>query len=171
MAAFVLGGQVFTRILQGKIHWRNFLDQLKLVGPRSLGVALLTAGFVGMVFTIQVRLPLSTNCWGQLGIAGCACQVLEVFASNVEGAVRHVVIHPSIHLTTCLKMSWRVIVTRQAVHACQGILVQVSRHKQHMQSYSGCTRLRLAGIHAELRLQLAGLCLQLAELSLLNCAC
>jgi hypothetical protein len=25
-----------------------------MVGPRSLGVALLTAGFVGMVFTIQV---------------------------------------------------------------------------------------------------------------------
>jgi len=29
------------------------VEQLKLVGPRSLGVALLTAGFVGMVFTIQ----------------------------------------------------------------------------------------------------------------------
>jgi ABC-type transporter Mla maintaining outer membrane lipid asymmetry permease subunit MlaE len=33
---------------------KNTLEQLKLVGPRSLGVALLTAGFVGMVFTIQV---------------------------------------------------------------------------------------------------------------------
>jgi hypothetical protein len=39
----------------GKIHWKNTADQLKLVGPSSLGVALLTAGFVGMVFTIQVR--------------------------------------------------------------------------------------------------------------------
>lgn len=39
----------------GKIHVRNTVEQLKLVGPRSLGVALLTAGFVGMVFTIQVR--------------------------------------------------------------------------------------------------------------------
>ena len=38
----------------GKIHWRNTFEQLKLVGPRSMGVALLTAGFVGMVFTIQV---------------------------------------------------------------------------------------------------------------------
>ena len=37
----------------GKIHVRNTVEQLKLVGPRSLGVALLTAGFVGMVFTIQ----------------------------------------------------------------------------------------------------------------------
>lgn len=39
----------------GKVHWRNTRDQLQLVGPKSLGVALLTAGFVGMVFTIQVR--------------------------------------------------------------------------------------------------------------------
>lgn len=39
----------------GKIHWRNTREQLSLVGPRSLGVALLTASFVGMVFTIQVR--------------------------------------------------------------------------------------------------------------------
>ena len=38
----------------GKIHWRNTYEQLKLVGPKSMGVALLTAGFVGMVFTIQV---------------------------------------------------------------------------------------------------------------------
>jgi ABC-type transporter Mla maintaining outer membrane lipid asymmetry permease subunit MlaE len=41
-------------LLPGKIHWRNTRDQLQLVGPKSLGVALLTAGFVGMVFTIQV---------------------------------------------------------------------------------------------------------------------
>ena len=36
------------------MHWRNTADQLRLVGPRSLGVSLLTASFVGMVFTIQV---------------------------------------------------------------------------------------------------------------------
>ncbi len=29
------------------------MEQLRLVGPKSLGVALLTSGFVGMVFTIQ----------------------------------------------------------------------------------------------------------------------
>jgi len=48
--------------LPGKVHWRNTRDQLQLVGPKSLGVALLTAGFVGMVFTIQVSpacLPLA----------------------------------------------------------------------------------------------------------------
>ena len=43
----------------GKIHLRNTVEQLKLVGPRSLGVALLTAGFVGMVFTIQARPDLA----------------------------------------------------------------------------------------------------------------
>jgi ABC-type transporter Mla maintaining outer membrane lipid asymmetry permease subunit MlaE len=42
----------------GNIHWRNTAEQLRLVGPASLGVSLLTAGFVGMVFTIQVRLHL-----------------------------------------------------------------------------------------------------------------
>ena len=55
MACLILSGQVLVRILKGKVHVKNTLDQLKLVGPRSLGVALLTAGFVGMVFTIQVR--------------------------------------------------------------------------------------------------------------------
>lgn len=37
----------------GKVHWKNTLEQLSMVGPRSLGVCLLTAAFVGMVFTIQ----------------------------------------------------------------------------------------------------------------------
>lgn len=57
IAACILAGQVIIRICTGRVHWKNTLDQLKLVGPRSLGVALLTAGFVGMVFTIQVRVP------------------------------------------------------------------------------------------------------------------
>ncbi len=51
----------------GKIHVRNTIEQLKLVGPRSMGVSLLTAGFVGMVFTIQVPCLVSTP------LAGCAC--------------------------------------------------------------------------------------------------
>lgn len=37
----------------GKVHWRNTLEQLNIVGPKSLGVCLLTAAFIGMVFTIQ----------------------------------------------------------------------------------------------------------------------
>ncbi len=38
----------------GKIHRRNTLDQMAFVGPESLLVAMLTAVFVGMVFTVQV---------------------------------------------------------------------------------------------------------------------
>lgn len=41
---------LFTR----KVHRRNTLDQMVAVGPESLLIALITAGFVGMVFTIQV---------------------------------------------------------------------------------------------------------------------
>lgn len=54
LAAIFLGGQVIFHLLAGKIHRRNTLDQLAVVGPESLLIALLTASFVGMVFTIQV---------------------------------------------------------------------------------------------------------------------
>lgn len=54
-ALTVLHTLIHSAILAaGQIHWKNTAEQLKLVGPKSLGVALLTAGFVGMVFTIQV---------------------------------------------------------------------------------------------------------------------
>jgi phospholipid/cholesterol/gamma-HCH transport system permease protein len=53
-AAFLLGGQVLVHILQGKINRRNTFEQMSIVGPESLLVAMLTAVFVGMVFTIQV---------------------------------------------------------------------------------------------------------------------
>lgn len=43
-----------VHLLAGKIHRRNTLEQMALVGPESLVIALVTAGFVGMVFTIQV---------------------------------------------------------------------------------------------------------------------
>lgn len=74
VACLVLGGQVITRICKGKIHWRNTRDQLMLVGPKSLGVALLTAGFVGMVFTIQfvrefAKLGLTRSVGGVLALA------------------------------------------------------------------------------------------------------
>ncbi|NJK50285.1 MlaE family lipid ABC transporter permease subunit [Candidatus Gracilibacteria bacterium] len=54
IAAGFLGGQVFLHLLRAKIHRRNTLDQMSIVGPESLTIALLTAAFVGMVFTIQV---------------------------------------------------------------------------------------------------------------------
>lgn len=54
LAAAFLGGQVIVHLLQGKIHQRNTLDQMAMVGPESLVIAMITAGFVGAVFTIQV---------------------------------------------------------------------------------------------------------------------
>ncbi|MEB3310691.1 MAG: MlaE family lipid ABC transporter permease subunit [Snowella sp.] len=54
LAAGLLGGQVFLHVLQGRVHRRNTLEQMSVVGPESLSIALVTAGFVGMVFTIQV---------------------------------------------------------------------------------------------------------------------
>ncbi|ASC73937.1 putative ABC transporter permease protein [Halomicronema hongdechloris C2206] len=41
-------------LLSRPIHRRNSLEQMAVVGPESLLIALLTASFVGMVFTIQV---------------------------------------------------------------------------------------------------------------------
>ncbi|UKO96596.1 MULTISPECIES: MlaE family lipid ABC transporter permease subunit [Nostocaceae] len=54
LAAIFLGGQAMVHLLRGKIHWRNTKEQMAAVGPDSLFIALLTAVFVGAVFTIQV---------------------------------------------------------------------------------------------------------------------
>ena len=54
LAAVFLAGQVVIHLMQGKIHRRNTIEQMKVVGPDSLTIALVTSTFVGMVFTIQV---------------------------------------------------------------------------------------------------------------------
>ena len=54
LAALFLTGQVVVHLLQGKINRRNTIEQMAIVGPDSLTIALITAAFVGMVFTIQV---------------------------------------------------------------------------------------------------------------------
>ena len=54
LSALFLLGQVIVHILQGKINRRNTLEQMSIVGPDSLAIALVTAVFVGAVFTIQV---------------------------------------------------------------------------------------------------------------------
>ncbi|NES76580.1 MAG: MlaE family lipid ABC transporter permease subunit [Okeania sp. SIO1H4] len=58
LAAAYLAGQVFFHVLKGKIHRRNTVEQMAIVGPESLLIVLLTASFVGMVFTIQVAREL-----------------------------------------------------------------------------------------------------------------
>jgi phospholipid/cholesterol/gamma-HCH transport system permease protein len=54
LATILLAGQVLWRLLKGRIHKRNTIEQMWLVGPGSLSLSLVTAAFVGMVFTIQV---------------------------------------------------------------------------------------------------------------------
>ena len=54
IAAVFLSGQVVIHLLKGKIHRRNTIEQMAVVGPDSLTICLITAAFVGMVFTIQV---------------------------------------------------------------------------------------------------------------------
>jgi phospholipid/cholesterol/gamma-HCH transport system permease protein len=54
LAALFLGGQIVLHLQPQKIHRRNTLEQMAVVGPDSLVIALITASFVGMVFTIQV---------------------------------------------------------------------------------------------------------------------
>ncbi|XP_076925431.1 protein TRIGALACTOSYLDIACYLGLYCEROL 1, chloroplastic-like [Bidens hawaiensis] len=74
LSVFVLTGQVIMRILNRKIHWKNTLQQLERVGPKSVGVCLLTSAFVGMAFTIQfvrefTRLGLTRAVGGVLALA------------------------------------------------------------------------------------------------------
>lgn len=74
LATIVIAGQVILRILQRRVHVRNTLQQMEAVGPRSLGVCLLTASFVGMAFTIQfvrefARLGLTRAVGGVLSLA------------------------------------------------------------------------------------------------------
>ena len=45
---------MIVHLIRGNIHRRNTLEQMVLVGPESLLIALVTATSVGMVFTIQV---------------------------------------------------------------------------------------------------------------------
>jgi phospholipid/cholesterol/gamma-HCH transport system permease protein len=54
LAATFLGGQVIVHLLKGKIHRRNMLEQLRVAGPDSLAIILLTATTIGMVFTVEV---------------------------------------------------------------------------------------------------------------------
>jgi phospholipid/cholesterol/gamma-HCH transport system permease protein len=54
LAATLLGGQIVIHLISRPLHRRNTLEQMVSVGPESLLIALLTASFVGMVFTIQV---------------------------------------------------------------------------------------------------------------------
>lgn len=73
-SVFILAGQVVLRTLKGKIHCKNTLQQLERVGPKSVGVCLLTSTFIGMAFGIQfvrelTRLGLNRSVGGVLALA------------------------------------------------------------------------------------------------------
>lgn len=52
--ALLLAGQTLLHLLQGRFHYRNTVDQMAAVGPQSVMITIVTAFFVGAVFTIQV---------------------------------------------------------------------------------------------------------------------
>jgi phospholipid/cholesterol/gamma-HCH transport system permease protein len=54
IAAIFLGGQAIVHILKGRFNYPNIVEQMALVGPESLLIALVTSTTIGMVFTIQV---------------------------------------------------------------------------------------------------------------------
>lgn len=73
-AAVLLAGQVVYRAGRGRVHGDNMVVQVGRVGPGTLGVAVLTAGFVGMVFTLQfarefTKLGLTRAVGGVLSLA------------------------------------------------------------------------------------------------------
>ncbi|MEM1368658.1 MAG: MlaE family lipid ABC transporter permease subunit [Cyanobacteria bacterium P01_H01_bin.15] len=74
VTACFLTGQVLLHFSQLRFHRRNTLEQMAVVGPESLLIALVTGGFVGMVFTIQVarefiEFGASATVGGVLGLA------------------------------------------------------------------------------------------------------
>jgi phospholipid/cholesterol/gamma-HCH transport system permease protein len=55
LESFLLAGQVVVHLLfKRRLHWRNTIEQMSIVGTESIPIALITAAFVGGVFTIQV---------------------------------------------------------------------------------------------------------------------
>ncbi len=52
--SFLILGKVVILLLKGRLHRRNTIEQMTIVGTDSLIITLITALFVGAVFTIQV---------------------------------------------------------------------------------------------------------------------
>ncbi|WP_218081179.1 MlaE family lipid ABC transporter permease subunit [Anthocerotibacter panamensis] len=53
-AALLLLGQVLTHLFTRRLNVRNTLEQFAIVGTESVGIAVITAIFVSMVFSVQV---------------------------------------------------------------------------------------------------------------------
>ncbi|MCG9886565.1 MAG: MlaE family lipid ABC transporter permease subunit [Cyanobacteria bacterium] len=86
-AAAFLGGQVLVHMVLGKIHRRNTLEQMRIVGPDSLGIIVLAGISIGSVFTIQVarefiKYGASSAIGGILAVA-MARELAPVFAAVI----------------------------------------------------------------------------------------
>lgn len=46
--------RIIALIFKGKLHWRNFMQQIVYLGYNSTGIILITAFFIGMVFSMQI---------------------------------------------------------------------------------------------------------------------
>lgn len=67
-AALLLSGQVLLHIIQGRIHYRNTMEQMAAAGPASLLIVVVASFFVGAVFTIQVAREFLR--FGAAGVVG-----------------------------------------------------------------------------------------------------
>lgn len=86
-AAAFLGGQVLVHLVLGKIHRRNTIEQMQIVGPDSLGIIVLAGISIGSVFTIQVarefiKYGASSAIGGILAVA-MARELAPVFAAVI----------------------------------------------------------------------------------------
>ncbi|AFY73287.1 conserved hypothetical integral membrane protein [Synechococcus sp. PCC 7502] len=87
LQTFLLAGQVVWHLLvKRKLHWRNTLEQMSAVGTESLLITLVTASFVGGVFTIQVAKEF-INFGAQQAIGGVLAIALTRELSPVLTAV------------------------------------------------------------------------------------
>ncbi len=84
---FILAGLVVWHLLiKRKLHWRNTIAQMSVVGTESLLITLVTASFVGGVFTIQVAKEF-INFGAQQAIGGVLAIALTRELSPVLTAV------------------------------------------------------------------------------------
>jgi phospholipid/cholesterol/gamma-HCH transport system permease protein len=84
-STLLLWGQVLVHLLRGRVHRRNWVTQLEIVGPESLLVVVLTGLFVGMVFTIQVVREFVRFGSGDLVGGGIGAGVGAGIGTGVDG--------------------------------------------------------------------------------------
>lgn len=90
--ALLLFGQVWLRLLQGKIYYRKILEHMVTTGPASISPVLLVNVFAGMIFTIQtarelVKFGAVSTVGGAFALAYCRELAPILTASIIAGQV------------------------------------------------------------------------------------